>query len=258
MWARTWKSFEIASGHVEVCSFHCLADMIRKTGEPPRAVKTALYLEPERLLPIEACFFVIDSRAPGTMTSASKLAFASESAARQFARTCGGRVAAFPVALAEARKSLPGEKQIIARKRLRSGKIVEPVDNADECPVCNMYPARYPLHRCQIQTAERTIFHFCSTRCLFTFLSTPQKFGAPEAVPDLIWVSDYLSGGWISARTAYYVVGSNEWGPMGFEAFAFDRKTDALDFQGRHGGAVRTFYQVTPAVIGACAASATD
>jgi copper chaperone NosL len=249
MWARTWKSFDTASGRFEVCSFHCLADMAQKSGETPRNVKTALYLQPERMVPVDECAFVIGSRSPGTMSPTSKLAFDSESAARDFMRTCGGRVVAFPVALAEARKSLKQEKPRIARKRRQSGKIVEPVDHRDECPVCNMYPARYPAHRCQIQTRDRRIFHFCSTRCLFTFLSTPQAFASQETAPFLIWVSDYLKGGWISARTAYYVVGSREWGPMGAEAFAFDRKSEALNFQQQNGGRVRTYSQMSPTEI---------
>jgi nitrous oxide reductase accessory protein NosL len=241
MWARTWKSFDGASGHFQLCSFHCLADMARKSGEMPRNVKTALYLAPQRMVPVEEAFFVIGAQIPGTMTLIAKAAFASESAARKFARTCGGRVDRFPETWSEARRTLPREIAMIARKRVQSGKIVTPVDHTDECPVCNMYPARYPRNRCQIKTRDNGVLHFCSTRCLFAFLGAPQKFGGRRKPSGPIWVSDYLDGGWISARTAYFVVGSRAWGPMGYEAFAFDTRTDARHFQQRHGGRILTY-----------------
>ena len=46
MWARTWMTFENSVGKFQVCSFHCLAEMALKSGEDPRNVKIALYIDP--------------------------------------------------------------------------------------------------------------------------------------------------------------------------------------------------------------------
>jgi nitrous oxide reductase accessory protein NosL len=244
MWARTWMAFEHRDGARQVCSFHCLADIAVKSGIPPDSVRSALYLEPTRMVPADTALFVVGSTARGTMSQTSKLAFPAARAAEAFVADCGGRILRFPDAFALAKASLNSENNAIGKKRRATGKIVEPADHTDECPVCFMYPARYPRHRCQIQTAEGKVHHFCSTRCMFWFLQDPASYGNAAGPPFLLWATDFVSGAWISARTAYYVVGSNRWGPMGYEAFAFDRRSDAESFQKRENGQIRTFEQI--------------
>jgi len=241
MWARTWASFENPEGRHEVCSLHCLADISRKSGTAPRNVKVSLYLNPEVMVPASGAFFVVGSKAPGTMTKKSKLAFADRGAAAAFAARCGGTVAALEEAYSSARAGLDVENRSIAAMRLKKGKIVEPRDGIDECAVCRMYPARYDRHRAQIRSREGRTVHFCSTQCLFRYLGDPGRFTSDGAGGDTIWVTGYSSRQWISARTAYYVVGSGMWGPMGYEAFAFDTRPAAEDFVGEHGGRILSF-----------------
>ena len=123
---------------------------------------------------------------------------------------------------------------------------MEPVDNKDTCPVCNMYPARYPKSKCQIMSKANNMYHFCSTQCLFEFLKNAKKYAKSEVKPVLIWVTDYPSGSWIGAQAAYYVVGSKVQGPMGHEAFAFDKKKAAEEFAEKEGGKVLVFSRVGP------------
>ena len=54
-------------------------------------------------------------------------------------------------------------------------------------------------------------------------------------------MSDFESGAWISGYTAYYVVGSKKFGPMGYEAFAFDRRAVAESFRKQSGGEILPF-----------------
>jgi nitrous oxide reductase accessory protein NosL len=244
-WARTWKTFAIGETVYSVCSFHCMADMAAKSGQTLSNVKTALYLEPEVLHAAESATFVIGSSAAGTMTLKSKAAFASPSAAREFLETCGGQMADYAETLALAVADLERENTMIDRKRLDSGTIAVPVDGVDECPVCLMFPARYPRHRCQVRSKDDAVFHFCSTQCLFGFLENPRMHARREIQPAMIWVSDYDGSRWISARTAHYVLGSKKWGPMGREAFAFDRIDAARRFQKRHGGYIQQYDAVT-------------
>jgi len=244
MWARTWMVFENSTGKYDVCSFHCLADVAIKSGEKPRSVETALYMNPEKMVPANTAWFVVGSKAKGTMTMNSKIAFPSREEAEALAKSCGGKVLTFPDTFALAQAELPKEKTMIAAKRIKDGKIVEPVDNKDQCPVCHMYPARYPKNRCQLIDAQKAIYHFCSTQCLFTFLKDPRPFVNKDVKPMMIWVTDYPSGSWTSAKTAYYLVGSRIQGPMGHEAFAFDKNAEALSLSRQDGGNVMMFPEV--------------
>jgi nitrous oxide reductase accessory protein NosL len=245
MWARTWMTFENSEGPSEACSFHCLAEMAQKAGEPPQKVQTALYTQPETMVAAEGAAFVVGSTARGTMTMQSKLAFADRAAAQQFSQACEGRVVSFEAALDLAGKGIAKENKMIAAKRRQTGKIVEPADNQERCPVCEMFPARYPRNRAQIHTREKTVYHFCSTQCLFAFLKDSAPYAGQPATPFLIWVADNETRELISARTAYYVVGSREMGPMGHEGFAFGHKDRAAAFARKHGGRVLPFKAVS-------------
>jgi nitrous oxide reductase accessory protein NosL len=244
MWARTWTLFENAEGRYAVCSLHCLADICRKSEMAPEHVQAALYLNPAVLVPAEEAFFVVGSRARGTMTKKSKLAFADRRAAVEFAADCGGQVTTWKEAYALALAGLERENPFISAMRMKKGKIVEPKDRIDECAVCRMYPARYGKHRAQIRTPAGQTVHFCSTQCLFKYLQDPRRAKSAGAASGMIWVTDYASGQWISAKTAYYVVGADMWGPMGYEAFAFDTRSNAEAFVGAHGGRLLPFSQI--------------
>jgi nitrous oxide reductase accessory protein NosL len=244
MWARTWVSFENEEGRFEVCSLHCLADISRKSGRSPHQVRVALYLTPEVSIPAEKAVFVVGSRAPGTMTRVSKLAFADRSAAEGFAAACGGKVTTWLEAYSTALAGLGMENPAIAQMRLKKGKIVEPRDRVDECVICRMYPARYDRNRAQIKTRSGKTLHFCSTQCLFKYLKDPHRYEGADADPRMIWVSGNDTGQWISAYTSYYVVGSKKMGPMGFEAFAFDSRAHAEAFIEKNGGRVLSFSEV--------------
>ena len=57
---------------------------------------------------------------------------------------------------------------------------------------------------------------------------------------------EFNSGRWISGRSAYYIVGAKDvYGPMGFEALPFDKKSDADSFAGPRGGIILLFGEVT-------------
>jgi nitrous oxide reductase accessory protein NosL len=249
MWARTWITFHNADGRQQACSFHCLAEMTVNSGSQPEEVKVALYARPDSMIAAQEAQFVLGSRATGTMTMRSKIALASTDAGQRFSQKCGGELMNFRQALQAAQKSISQENRMIDQKRLKKGKIVEPVDHQDRCHVCEMFPARYPKHKGQIYTKDKKRIHFCSTQCLFAFKANPQAYAGESMEPLTIWVVDSNSGRWIGARSAYYVVGSKAWGPMGKEAFVFARRTAAADFAAQKGGTVLRFDEVSPAMI---------
>jgi len=245
MWARTWIRFDETDGISEVCSFHCMADFSLKSGELPAGIRLAVYHAPATLVAAEKATVVIGSSAKGTMSPKSKIVFDSDQEAAKFVRAYGGQPAAFGSALEIARSAVSRENAMLVKKRLKKGKIVAPAAG-DRCPVCEMYPERYPENRCQVQTKDRKTSHFCSTQCLFAFLENPGKHGWPATGPHLVWVTDLPSGNWIGGRSAYYVVGAKDrFGPMGFEAFPFDRKNDASAFVNKNGGRLLLFKEVS-------------
>lgn len=243
-WAHTNHEFTNSDGHFRTCSIHCVADMSKKCGEQPRNVQAALHLKPEIMVPPEKAVYVIGSKDPGTMTAVSKLAFESREGAEKFMVEKGGKMGNFSDAFAAATEELPQAKPVIENNRKKKGKIVEPSEQ-DRCVVCNMVPAKYPKFNAQALTADKKRFHLCSTQCLFELLKEPRKYGAGTNEVGDVWVHDYVSGRYLFGKNAYYVVGSKILGPMGYEAIAFDLKSEAMDFIRENGGQVLKFNNVT-------------
>jgi len=245
MWARTWHTFTLAGKNMEVCSMHCLAESSLNSAAAPSDVKAALYLTPEELVPADKAVYVVGSNARGTMSMKSKIAFPSQSEAQKFSQKCGGAVASFEEAYQTAAASIAKENQMINKNRISKGKIVEPENGKDICPVCGMHPARYPKNKCQIQTKSGEVIHFCATQCLFEFLKNPGKYKHPDIQTKVVWVVDYNTGQWIYAKSAYYVIGSNVRGPMGKEAYPFASLNSAKKFSESSSGKIVRYEKVT-------------
>jgi nitrous oxide reductase accessory protein NosL len=245
MWARTWITFDEVKNVSQVCSFHCLADWIVKSGQEPTNVKLTVYHQPDKAVSADKAFIVMGSTAAGTMSPVSKIVFADKSKAEKFAQTCGGEVVDYATALDTAKSGVAKENRMINSRRLKKGKIVEPGDS-DRCPVCGMYPKRYPYGKCQIKPKKGQTIHFCSTQCLFAFLGKPDLYSDAPVDPLLMWVVDRTTGMWISARTAFYVIGSKKvFGPMGYEALPFHALGDAKAFTADSGGTTAIFADVS-------------
>jgi len=245
MWARTWISFDEVKNVSQVCSFHCLADWSLKSGQAPTNVMLTIYHQPDTSIPVSDAVIVIGSTAAGTMSPVSKIVFADRSKAEDFAKNCSGVLIDYTKALETAKASVAKENKMINGRRLKKGKIVEPTEN-DNCPVCNMYPNRYPYGKCQIKSKDGQTIHFCSTQCLFAFLGKQELYVDQTVDPLLIWVVDRNSGMWISGRTAFYVIGSKKvFGPMGYEALPFNSLKEAEEFTITNGGDTLIFSKVT-------------
>jgi nitrous oxide reductase accessory protein NosL len=204
-----------------------------------------VYHEPAKAIAARTATIVLGSTAAGTMSPVSKIVFADGSKATAFAESCGGEAVSYPTALEVAKASVIKENQMSLQKKLKKGKIVEPTDT-DRCPVCGMLPARYPYNKCQIQTRDKRVMHFCSSQCIFAFLDEPARYADAKVEPFLIWVVDRATGMWVGARAAYFVIGSQKvFGPMGYEAFPFNSLDDAKIFAAENGGKAVIFGGVT-------------
>ncbi len=241
MWARTWHTYTSDNKEHHVCSLHCLTEAITNSAASGINIKTALYLAPATMIPVKNAHYVVGSKARGTMSMKSKLAFASADEANKFIKSCGGKLADFDLAYKAAAQQISSDNAMINSNRLRKGKIVEPTDNLDRCPICGMYPARYPQHKCQLTLANGKVVHFCATHCLFKYLGIYQEYTDSAIKNNQIWVIDYATSQWVYAQNAYYLIGTDVKGPMGKEALPFINKRDAQEFQAKHGGKILNF-----------------
>ncbi len=243
MWARTRHVFTLSTGRHETCSIRCLADLATKAGEEPADVQVALYFAPETMVTAQQASYVIGSSAKGTMSGASKIAFAEKPAALAFASANGGEVHDFAGAYGRAVAELEKSRPMIDANRHKMGKIKEPTDT-DRCGRCGMYPARYPAHRSQILIADGATMHFCSTRCLINHQPLVENIAS-------VWVTVYPEGGYDYANGLYYVVDSRLMGPMGPEALPFRRQAAAREFIAKEGGRLMLYKDLSPAVFAA-------
>lgn len=123
----------------------------------------------------------------------------------------------------------------------------------DKCPVCGMFVAKYPNFAGQIQFRDGSALHFDGSKDLFKCLFDLPRYAKGKAQGDVaaIFVTSYYDLRPIEARSAWYVIGSDIFGPMGKELIPFPKESEAREFLKDHKGrAVLRFGDVTGAVVG--------
>jgi len=123
---------------------------------------------------------------------------------------------------------------------------------ADKCPVCGMFVAKYPDWLAQISFRDGAVYFFDGAKDLFKFYFNLKKYQPKRSVSEItaVYVTEYYGLEPIDAKDAWFVTGSDVFGPMGRELIPFKTKDAAEGFLKDHGGLqVLTFGQVTPAVI---------
>lgn len=120
----------------------------------------------------------------------------------------------------------------------------------DRCPVCAMFPGRYPKTACAMTLKEGKTYYFCASGCLMRSWLRPTVYlGRDRAQIDRLLVKDYFTGKVVDARTATWVAGSDVVGPMGPAIVALADAVQLESFKSRHGGTVVfTFEQLDDAL----------
>lgn len=125
------------------------------------------------------------------------------------------------------------------------------VPNGAKCPVCGMFVDKYPKWAAEIQIDGHT-HYFDGIKDMMKFYFEPAAYHkkATRAMITSILVSDYYTLDAIKAQEAWYVIGSNVYGPMGNELIPFKTKKDAETFKRDHfAKEVITFDQIAPSLI---------
>ncbi|MCP3890839.1 MAG: hypothetical protein GY702_18495 [Desulfobulbaceae bacterium] len=101
------------------------------------------------------------------------------------------------------------------------------IDAHKECPLCGMYPARYPDFQCQVLFEDGSYEAFDSAIGMLIYLLFQEKTDPKESAIDLLYFKDYNKKSWIEANNTWFVVGSEIMGPMGVEFLPVDSKQAA-------------------------------
>lgn len=127
-----------------------------------------------------------------------------------------------------------------------------PIPAAARCPVCGMYPARFPRWPAQTIFKDGAAHYFDSPIDLFAFLQRVDRYNRRYTLDDVAvsYVTDFETGQWIEATNAFFVQGAGTVGPMRDADLPAFSSFDAADsFARGRGGAVLKSAQVTPALI---------
>ncbi len=131
-------------------------------------------------------------------------------------------------------------------KRFGDAKKVEEkiiLKEDEKCPVCGMFTYKYPRWATQIfykDNANEYHHSFDGVKDMMKFYFDANAFGdyshfQKKFITKML-VTDYYSQKAIDARDAYFVIGSDVYGPMGDELIPFDSEAKAKNFYMDHRG----------------------
>ena len=122
----------------------------------------------------------------------------------------------------------------------------------DACPVCGMFPAKYPDWVATILWQDGLAVHFDGAKDFFKYLADLEKY-APGRTRDQIagmGVTEYYGVTRVDAQEALFVIGSDVYGPMGHELVPLATEPDAADYMRDHAGKrLVGFAEVTPDML---------
>jgi nitrous oxide reductase accessory protein NosL len=122
----------------------------------------------------------------------------------------------------------------------------------DKCPVCGMFVSKYPDWVAQILFKDGSNAIFDGSKDMFKYYFNLQKYNPSKKASDIdsIYVTDYYNLAPIDGYKAYYVEGSDVYGPMGKELIPFEKEGAAKEFMKDHKGkSILKFSDVTPEKI---------
>ncbi|WP_277655949.1 nitrous oxide reductase accessory protein NosL [Seleniivibrio woodruffii] len=128
----------------------------------------------------------------------------------------------------------------VSRKNAPGYSIISVPEKA-KCPVCGMFVSKYPKWATQLtytdtKGAENSLY-FDGVKDLIKFKENPAKWGKYKGIKIAkVLVTDYYSGKAIDGTAAFYVSGSDVYGPMGHELIPFESEKNAKTFMTDHNG----------------------
>lgn len=125
------------------------------------------------------------------------------------------------------------------------------IEATSRCPVCGMFVAKYPNWITQAHHTDGSVKLFDGVKDMMIYYFDTKKYGggAQETIEEM-WVKDYYTLKWLNGKKAFYVIGSDVYGPMGREFIPFNSKKAAESFlKDHHGKKVVTFEEITRPLV---------
>lgn len=122
----------------------------------------------------------------------------------------------------------------------------------DKCPVCGMFVYKYPKWVAVIELADGTSYFYDGAKDMFKHYMDLPKYTPRKAGQGIVSVevTDYYAVELIEAKEAWYVIGSDVFGPMGHELIPFETQASAQEFLEDHKGThILRFQDVTEDTI---------
>jgi nitrous oxide reductase accessory protein NosL len=122
----------------------------------------------------------------------------------------------------------------------------------DKCPVCGMFVYKYPKWVAVIELADGTSYFYDGAKDMFKHYMDIPKYTPRKAGQEIVSleVTDYYAVELIDAKEAWYVIGSDVFGPMGHELIPFETQASAQEFLEDHKGThILRFQDVTEDTI---------
>lgn len=116
------------------------------------------------------------------------------------------------------------------------------VNEKEKCPVCGMFVYKYPRWVARLAYSEgdkKNDLAFDGVKDLLKFYHNPSKWGNYTKVKEdaiSVLVTDYYTQEAIDGKKAFYVIGSDTYGPMGKEFIPFGSLQSAQTFLKDHKG----------------------
>ena len=118
------------------------------------------------------------------------------------------------------------------------------VSHDEKCPVCGMFLYKYPRWVSMIEYDDGKKLYFDGMKDLMKYYFEHKK-GLK-----LILTQGYYTQETIAVKDAYFVIGSDVYGPMGNELVAFKDKERAKNFLfDHHGRKILSFDAITPQTV---------
>jgi copper chaperone NosL len=142
---------------------------------------------------------------------------------------------------------------LLAAVPLSAGeKIPQSPPASAKCPVCGMFVAKYPDWTGVIVFKDSSSFFFDGPKDLFKYYFAMEQYtpDRDRSKVDTFLVKDYYTLTLIDGGKAFYVMGSDVFGPMGRELVPFSSAEDAAAFFKDHGGKrILRFKEITPEIL---------
>lgn len=123
------------------------------------------------------------------------------------------------------------------------------VPKESKCPVCGMFVAKYPKWVALIEV-EKKKHYFDGVKDMMKFYIFDVDFPYDRAKINTMEVTDFYTLKAIKAKEAFYVIGSDVFGPMGDELIPFATKASAENFMKDHNAEkLVLFKDITPKLV---------